>query len=228
MSEIDSELSEFNEMIKKMINEMDQDSYDLCFSSIHEELGFEVIPKEDIRRIDFIEKIIDSVLYDVYILEILHGEIDAIEYYSSILWFYFFCHIKCAENSRAEQYKLLAEAKIRSIRNEKDKYTSLIDIVMIFLALFREYSQNGYNKEVLIKDIKLRIYREDIDVIEWLYQKGSISTVIGRQIDKNEKKLGMEKFYSYHNSGIFYVLTVVIYCHLLSECGYFVEEEEHA
>ncbi|SCY72590.1 hypothetical protein SAMN02910292_02665 [Lachnospiraceae bacterium XBB2008] len=205
------------QFILDLIREMDQANYELCVYQLYDFLDFNVLSPEDIRREDLAEKVISTIKTDVSRLGIKPNEI--LSYYTCILGVFRRMYINVRENSRADQYRSLEISKMKALYQDNEDHASLEDIVVIFLSFFRVLKEWEYREDVLIQDLNIGITTEDITIIHWLNDNCHLPVRIDMENDQSKKKTTKTVDYSRTNTSIFYIFTMLMYCHLLSENG---------
>ena len=155
----------------QIIDEYDNQTFEACRDTLYDALNYQVLKKEDIRRIDLKEKL--AVFFQ-------HNQAcsNAKEHFEQPLASYIERaineHLIFSDN-RTKKYYGLAQKYISMLKNGTADLTTIENLIVIYISSFREYKRKNRGKKIEGKEklgqTDFYLNRESINVATFIYSE---------------------------------------------------------
>lgn len=209
----------------KLVDDMSEEAFQFCVDQLYPMCNYRVLQREDIRRIDFKERLLG---YNSNIPKDEKGkEQGSLNYYLFVMKLYFDNFLRCKEGSKAEKYRNRAMELIDSSLSENGTIEDVEDLVQIFIALFRSMDYNfDHIERNLIEDLTFDIYKKDATLLKTIWEHNKlVPNGIIKKIGRSEKSRGVE-YWKQNAIKLAYINNIIFLCRCLQNRGVFAMEDE--
>ena len=196
----------------QIIDDYNQPAFEACSDALYDILGYKVLQRKDIRKIDLKEKLA------VYLTSANMTENLEKLFVSSAEPLVRF-HVEIVPGSeRIKKYDLLRKKTADSLTPENSPISTLENYVLIYLAQFRSHMKlnNSLSDcKIQISDAEYCLYKNDIDVLNYIknychiIKQESRKKLIGKQVDIKIHRLNQEQ------SSLIYIIGILIFYRIL-------------
>ncbi len=157
----------------RIVDEMSEESFDFCVSNLYPLFDYHVMKKEEVRRVDLKEKLVD--LENQIPSSIKEKCPGILNYYFWTLKLYFDQILKCKAESRAEKYKIRAYEAMNKAMAEKGTIEDVDDAFLAFIMLLRVFndSLSDIKNHVAVKPTFM-VIKEDAILLKFIYDTKDI------------------------------------------------------
>lgn len=146
-------LREINKTIEyeALINQMNEEAFTFCVDNLFHLFDFQVLKPEDMRRIDLLEYLVrfrNTFSFDKAKKGYLNFYLDVVKSYIQNI-------IRCVPDSRAYKCRNRAYQVIENATKLHGNQNDVIDAVILFLSLYREFEGQEDNKDYYIDDVTI-------------------------------------------------------------------------
>lgn len=209
----------------KLVDDMSEEAFQFCVDQLYPMCNYRVLQREDIRRIDFKERLLG---YNSNIPKDEKGkEQGSLNYYLFVMKLYFDNFLRCKEGSKAEKYRNRAMELIDSSLSENGTIEDVEDLVQIFIALFRSMDYNfDHIERNLIEDLTFDIYKKDATLLKTIWEHNKlVPNGIIKKIGRSEKSRGVE-YWKQNAIKLAYINNIIFLCRCLQNRGVFAMENK--
>ena len=197
----------------QVIDQYDEQAFIECSDALYEAMGFAVLRKDDIRRIDLKEKLATFFRYNETCVK-AGGHFDkplASYVHKAVAEHFIF------GSERTEKYNSLLETTISSVNSGSADLSTIENLVLIFISdfsVYRSYFQ-GKKRESKLQLLNVPYYlkRDAIEVAKYIFNEISIC---GRHTQRaGLRKASVVERFQDHERVFAYVITVLFVLRIL-------------
>lgn len=185
---------------ENIIGTMSTDTFKFCVNYLYDYMEYKYIPKNRVRKIDLMEFMNH---FDIRLSEESKAVGGYADLYLYILKKYLLSVVKCADHSRAENYKTKAISIVDNYKSNNKHGSEIYDALTIFVSLIRvESVELEKINTVEIIDRTFDAYLEDADLIKRLYNCDGLvpqniydKKIFGENVSYNREKELRKFFY---------------------------------
>ncbi len=205
----------------KLVDDLSDQAFQFCADQLYPICNYRYLKREDFRRIDLKEKLVDLYF-------IPSDQQGSLNYYLFVLKLYFENFIKCKSGSVAEKYLSRAMELIESALSDNGTIEDVEDIVQIFIALFRTLS-NRFDEieKYMAVGLTFDVFRDDADLLKniWKHKKLVPNGIVVEKKGGLYRSFGLDR-YKQNAIKMAYIYNVIFLCRCLQNRGVFAMEEK--
>ncbi len=222
----------FNLNYDVVIDQLNDDAVKFCVEHLYPLFNYRVIKKEDVRSIDLKEKFYPLVSYIDKKMKPV-GKLGVTNYYVSLIKLYLMEFISCKKGSRPERYKQAAIEYINKYDDLETGITTVGDILMIYLSLFRSLGENiEIAKSRTVLDATFDLEESDAEIIKIIWKSNNLipAGMYETKTDIFNRKIRVSSDYDIKQKRqFFYAVSILLLARSLQDRGVFSDcpnEEE--
>jgi hypothetical protein len=209
-----------------MIDGMDDDTFSVCVDMLWPILKYKYLKRDDVRRIDLMERISDKVSdytrapkQPLLIGKNCSGSVD--KYVEAIRFYFDNGYLPVEKGSRAEKYAIRAREIMNNYEKSENPQAEAENLFVISLGLLREAFSAFDSKSIKpASTVNCHVGKEDASLLERIrtypFEKQMPAAL--KFVAKGEKQDARQKDFEFLNN-------VLIYCDLMQIQGSFRKGE---
>lgn len=194
----------------QIVDSLNDEAFAFCVDAIFSVLGYRVLRKEDVRRVDLKERLREFSAQS--------GSL-----YLHILQLYFGNYLHFSAESREERLYHRALDLMKDVSKNQNDFGKLDDLVLIFIILLRPLATGAGSVEE-IADRMLELSRDDAGILKKIWKNHIPSEV--ENMPEFMQKLQKPRTPPLEELKMTYINNVLFLCRSLQNRGEFAGEDE--